>query len=88
MKIDGWKNVKDLQAKCLHDAAHRDDTGAEVSIFCDSCRMRWFPGDTAESLVCKFGSQRNHTGLSWQNISMMLERQQSADLLVQSAYVN
>jgi hypothetical protein len=83
MKINGLKNLQDLQAGCSHTTAYRDYYHGDYTIWCADCKMRWQRGDTRTNLVCSLNSQmRNHTGKSFQDMEDFLNAQHTASGLM------
>jgi len=91
-----WKDspMADLylrQRDCQHNLV-RDGGYSDVdTLICTTCKCRWTEGDTKENFAChcQFHGPHpgsvNHTGLSWQDVLTMFERQQTIDALAVAA---
>ena len=83
MKINGLKNLQDLQVGCPHTTAYRDHYHGDYTIRFADCKMRWQRGDTRTNLVCSLNPQmRNHTGKSFQDMEDFLNAQDTASGLM------
>ena len=95
--VKDWKDspmadLYQMQRDCKHNLVRDGGHGEEAdTLICNTCKCRWSEGDTKEHFAChcQFHGPHtgsvNYTGLSWQDVLEMFERQKSIDALAGAA---
>jgi len=71
------------QRDCEHNLMRDGGYSEADTLICTSCKCRWTEGDTRENFACHcqfhgpHAGSVNYTGLSWQDVLALFEKQEA-----------